>query len=75
MPIVLIKDLTLTNWPISLKMIQTNWFGKSFGFTVNFKTTNNLNIKVFTTRIDTLYGVSFLAIAPENKIVKKLITV
>lgn len=70
----LINDLALTDWPMSLKTIQTTWIGKSFGFTVNFKTTNNLELKVFTTRIDTLYGVSFLAIAPENKIVKKLIT-
>ena len=70
----LINDLSLTDWPMSLKTIQTTWIGKSIGFTVNFKTTNNLDLKVFTTRIDTLYGVSFLAIAPENKIVKKLIT-
>lgn len=70
----LIADLKLTNWPDSLKSIQTNWIGKSYGTNVIFKTTANVNLTVFTTRVDTIFGVTFIAIAPENTILDKIVT-
>lgn len=64
-----LKDL---DWPQNLKAIQTSWIGRSEGTNVIFKC-NNIELPVFTTRVDTLYGVSFLAIAPENKILNKIV--
>ena len=69
----LIDDLKLTNWPDSLKSIQTNWIGKSYGTNVIFKTTAKVDLTVFTTRVDTIFGVTFIAIAPENTILSKII--
>lgn len=64
----LLKDInTLDGWPEAVKTMQTNWIGKSKGLTVSFELTgSDQNIEVFTTRPDTLMGVSYLAIAPEH---------
>ncbi|MDR0676852.1 MAG: leucine--tRNA ligase [Elusimicrobiota bacterium] len=67
-----IKD----GWATRIIDMQKNWIGKSEGTTINFDI-NNLdeNIKVFTTRVDTLYGVTYIVIAPEHEIVNKFITI
>lgn len=64
----LLKDIhQLDGWPEAVKTMQTNWIGKSKGLTVKFKIQNSdQEIEVFTTRPDTLMGVSYLGIAPEH---------
>lgn len=65
-----LKDL---DWPEKTKKIQTNWIGKSTGSTVTFDVENSdLSFDVFTTRVDTLMGVSYVVIAPEHEIVSKI---
>ncbi len=70
----LLADLDeLKNWPNKVKVMQQNWIGKSFGCELNFKIEGDLpikNIKCFTTRPDTLFGFSFLAISPDHPISK-----
>ena len=63
----------LDNWPNKVKTMQKNWIGKSFGCEINFKIEGDLpvdNIKCFTTRPDTLFGFSFLAISSDHEISK-----
>ena len=63
------KDLD--GWPTSVKMMQKNWIGKSEGVLVKFRIVNNDNaLEVYTTRVDTIFGVSFLAISPNHIILK-----
>ena len=57
---------SLNNWPNKVKTMQSNWIGKSFGCEINFKIEGDVpvnNIKCFTTRPDTLFGFSFLAVS------------
>ncbi len=64
---------TLNTWPNKVKVMQKNWIGKSFGCEVNFKIEGNSeinNIKCFTTRPDTLFGFSFLALSIDHEISK-----
>jgi len=68
----LLKDLDSLDWPTSIKESQRNWIGKSEGAEIDFPLLNIKNqpdgkhkVKVFTTRPDTLFGVTFLAISPE----------
>ncbi len=69
----LLKDLEKIDWPENIKTMQKNWIGKSEGTEVDFEILNDdLKIKVFTTRIDTIFGCTFLVIAPENPILEKL---
>ncbi|NMB70198.1 leucine--tRNA ligase, partial [candidate division WWE3 bacterium] len=68
----LLEGLSEIDFPESIKAAQANWIGKSYGAYVDF-TVNNENIRVFTTRPDTLFGVSFLALAPEHPLVSKLL--
>tara|TARA_B100001250_G_scaffold81449_2_gene67167 strand:- start:918 stop:3527 length:2610 start_codon:yes stop_codon:yes gene_type:complete len=73
----LLEGLDDLDWPESTKEMQRNWIGKSEGAEISFQTvslTNNFSIKVFTTRPDTLFGATYLVMAPEHKLVKKLIT-
>ena len=61
----------LTDWPNKVKIMQKNWIGKSFGCEIDFKVEGNLpvkNIKCFTTRPDTLFGFSFLAVSVDHEI-------
>ena len=61
----------LNNWPNKVKIMQKNWIGKSFGCEINFQIEGNLpvkNIKCFTTRPDTLFGFSFLALSVDHEI-------
>jgi leucyl-tRNA synthetase len=63
----------LNSWPNKVKIMQKNWIGKSFGCEINFKIEGNLdvkNIKCFTTRPDTLFGFSFLAVSVDHPIAK-----
>ena len=70
----LLKDLdNLENWPNKVKIMQSNWIGKSIGAEIDFQTSyNKTNIKVFTTRPDTIYGATFLAISSEHELVSKI---
>ena len=66
----------LNAWPNKVKTMQKNWIGKSFGCEINFKIEGNLpvqNIKCFTTRPDTLFGFSFLALSIDHEISKYFI--
>ena len=63
----------LDSWPKKVKVMQKNWIGKSFGCEINFKIEGNLpidNIKCFTTRPDTLFGFSFIALSADHEISK-----
>ncbi|MFD1630037.1 leucine--tRNA ligase [Pseudopedobacter beijingensis] len=71
----LLQGLDTIDWPEPLKEMQRNWIGKSVGAMVDFQLANaNDKIQVFTTRVDTIYGVSFLVIAPEHELVSKITT-
>lgn len=69
----LLNDLNKIDWPQKTKIAQTNWIGKSIGAEIIFKTDSE-DIKVFTSRPDTLYGVTYVVLAPENKLVKEFTT-
>lgn len=73
----LIEDLATVDWPDRIKKMQENWIGKSIGAEANFKAVNPVNneeydISIFTTRIDTVFGVTFMTLAPEHPLVEKL---
>ena len=60
----------LEGWPDKVKLMQQNWIGKSKGCEIDFITNNNSKIRIFTTRPDTIFGASFLAIAPDHPFTK-----
>lgn len=63
------------DWPEKTKKIQTNWIGRSEGAEIEFKVANtDLSFRVFTTRADTLYGVTYVVLAPEHELVDKITT-
>ncbi len=72
----LLEGLNTIEWPESIKEQQRNWIGRSVGATVKFAVVgfDGLNIEVFTTRVDTIYGATFMVIAPELDLVKTLTT-
>ena len=72
----LLRGLEEVDWSESLKEQQRNWIGKSVGAEVEFEIENvsDKKIKVFTTRVDTIYGVSFMVLAPEHEWVDSLTT-
>ncbi|QQX77341.1 MULTISPECIES: leucine--tRNA ligase [Aequorivita] len=71
----LLDGLDKIDWPQPLKDSQTNWIGRSKGATVEFKIQNSeFRIPVFTTRPDTIFGVSFMVLAPEHDLVSKITT-
>ncbi|HMQ69168.1 MAG TPA: leucine--tRNA ligase [Ignavibacteria bacterium] len=75
----LLSDLDNLNWPDNIKELQRNWIGKSIGSSVKFKiksedTENERFIEVFTTRPDTIFGVSYLILSPEHSYVKDITT-
>lgn len=78
----LLQGLDTIDWPEPLKEMQRNWIGKSVGASVKFPLENPVsafdveasNIEVFTTRVDTIFGVTFLVIAPEHELVDYLTT-
>jgi leucyl-tRNA synthetase len=71
----LLDGLNTINWPDKTKLMQRNWIGKSTGTEVHFKVDgSDETITVFTTRPDTLFGVTYVVIAPEHPLVDKLTT-
>ncbi len=73
----LLKDLDTVPWPEYVKEAQRNWIGRSEGASLTFNVVNkvctNETIEVFTTRPDTLYGVTYVVLAPEHPLVAKLL--
>ena len=74
----LLDDLKLLDWPEKVKKMQTEWIGKSYGAEVDFKLEAPIDghdhITVYTTRPDTLYGTTFMVVAPEYELAQKLAT-
>ena len=73
----LLEDLEDLDWTDSLKDMQRNWIGKSQGAEMNFKVsdgTEEYDMTIFTTRADTVFGVTFMVLAPESEWVEKLTT-
>ncbi len=71
----LLDGLDNVDWTNSLKEIQRNWIGRSQGANVKFKIAGKkTDIQVFTTRPDTIYGATFMVLAPENKLLRVLVT-
>lgn len=72
----LLADIDELDWPEKIKTMQRNWIGKSEGAEIEFKIADGNakgeKIKVFTTRPDTIFGVTFLTIAPEHSLLEKL---
>ena len=68
----LLKDLdSLGDWPEKVKLMQKNWIGKSFGCEIDFKIQNiNKKLSIFTTRPDTIFGATFIAISSDHEICK-----
>lgn len=67
-------DFSKIDWPERVKLLQTNWIGRSEGAHVTFKTEDGDPIEVFTTRPDTLWGTTFMVLAPEHPLVEKVTT-
>lgn len=71
----LIEGLDMVDWSDSIKEIQRNWIGKSEGASLRFSIENSdEQIEVFTTRPDTIYGVTFMVLAPEHELVQSITT-
>lgn len=70
----LLKDLELVDWPESIKEQQRNWIGRSEGAEVDFKTEAGDVLRIFTTRPDTLFGATYMVLAPEHSLVEKVTT-
>ncbi len=71
----LLEDLDLLDWPESIKLSQQNWIGKSHGAEITFtEKATGAPIKIYTTRPDTIYGVTYMVLAPEHELVQKITT-
>ena len=71
----LLNDLDTLDWPEKVKKMQTDWIGKSYGAEVNFQVDGrDEKITVYTTRPDTLYGATFMVLAPEHELAASLAT-
>lgn len=70
----LLSGLDTIDWPEKTKSMQRNWIGKSTGCEIVFDCESGDEIKVFTTRCDTVFGVDYLVLAPEHPLVQKLTT-
>jgi len=69
----LLEDLKEVDWPESIKKLQIDWIGKSIGADVDFKVRGyDENIRVFTTRPDTLFGATYMVMAPEHELIDKI---
>ena len=69
------ESLDEVDWPENVKVMQRNWIGKSIGASVLFNLKDyDATIEVFTTRPDTIYGVSFMTLAPEHELVSQITT-
>ncbi len=71
----LLSDLDTVDWNESIKEVQRNWVGKSMGASVIFKVDGkDIDLEVFTTRADTLFGTTFMVLAPEHELVSAITT-
>ncbi len=68
----LLEGLDEIDWPESTKEIQRNWIGKSTGVEVDFKLVGGGEFSIYTTCIETIYGITFMVLAPDGKIVQEL---
>jgi leucyl-tRNA synthetase len=68
----LVRDLDTLSWPEPIKLMQRNWIGRSEGANVSFPTEAGPPIEVFTTRPDTLFGATYMVLAPEHPLVDSL---
>jgi leucyl-tRNA synthetase len=69
----LLNDLDALDWPPHVKRMQRNWIGRSEGATIRFPTAS-ADVEVFTTRPDTVFGATYLVLAPEHPLVDKIMT-
>jgi leucyl-tRNA synthetase len=69
----LVEDLDVLDWPEPVKLMQRNWIGRSRGAHVDFPMDGDDTISVFTTRPDTLYGATYMVLAPEHALVDKIV--
>ena len=70
----LLEGLKMINWPDKIKIMQENWIGKSEGVNIFFPIENSEKIlSAFTTRCDTIFSVTFIAVAPESPLVDELV--
>ena len=67
----LLNGLDVLDWPESIKAIQRNWIGRSEGAEINFKINEDYSLNVFTTRPDTLFGATYMVVAPEHEMIEK----
>ena len=71
----LLEDLDLLDWSESIKQMQRNWIGKSVGAEVDFEIVGaGEKLRVFTTRPDTLFGATYMVMAPEHALIEKIVT-
>jgi leucyl-tRNA synthetase len=70
----LLDGLDTIDWTDSLKETQRNWIGRSEGAIIHFNTQNGVSFDVFTTRPDTIFGVTYMVLAPESELVEQLAT-
>lgn len=70
----LLDGLEKIDWTDSLKETQRNWIGRSEGAVMHFTTSQDISFDIFTTRADTIFGVTFMVLAPESELVKELTT-
>ncbi len=68
----LIDELELVDWPESVRTMQRNWIGRSEGAHIVFPIKGNLHLRVFTTRPDTVFGATYMVVAPEHPIVDEI---
>jgi leucyl-tRNA synthetase len=69
----LLDDLDLLDWPEKVKTMQRNWIGRSRGAHVDFALPGDRLVKVFTTRPDTLFGATYMVLAPEHELVDEIV--
>src|SRR6266550_4418442 len=71
----LLDDLSkLDRWPARVKLMQANWIGRSEGADLDFFVERDGKLRVFTTRPDTVFGATFMVVAPEHEILSKIVT-
>ncbi|MBO4208992.1 leucine--tRNA ligase [Micromonospora echinofusca] len=69
----LLDDLELLDWPEPIKLMQRNWIGRSTGAHIDFPTAAGTPVRVFTTRPDTVFGATYMVLAPEHELVDALV--
>ena len=71
----LLEGLDIIDWPDNIKEIQRNWIGKSYGTTLRFelKDYKGKYLEIFTTRPDTVFGVTFISVAPDHNYMEFLV--